>query len=228
MKTFHLISTFAAIALALPAAERDRQSSNVSDSGSSSATARQAGATSGSNTSTSAGMAFHNGQPYIIRNSQATRFDEAVVPANKMLTDDGRLVEVPDGIAGMTRKSSNVADGGSASATARQSGAISGSQTGGNTQDGWIMKDGAVYRVENGRATRIEESAIPKGQMMGAGGRTMATPEGLKYDSAGSSGATRNANDETHRASSGTSSSATARDPSGSTNSSRSDTKPQR
>ncbi|HYF37756.1 MAG TPA: hypothetical protein VD994_20810 [Prosthecobacter sp.] len=235
MKTFHFFSTIAAVALALPViAQSERQSSNVSDSGSSSATARQSGATSGSNTSTSAGMAFHNGQPYIIRDSQATMVDRTMFESNKMVTANGEWVEVRDGIAGLNRKTSNVADGGSSSATARQSGAISGSQTGGNNQDGWIMQEGKLYRVENGRATEVDPSAIPSGQMMDVRGRTMAIPTGVNFNardnrSSGSrdstsSNSTRNAAEQNRSSSSSAPSGSDARGASGS----RSDTNPQR
>jgi hypothetical protein len=200
MKTLRFLSSFAALTLALPAVAQS-QSSSVSDSGSASATARQQGATSGSATSTSAGMAFHNGRPYIIRDTQATRFDDSVVQAGKMMTDDGRVVDIPEGIAGMTAKVSNVVDGGSSSATARQQGAISGSQTGANTQDGWILQDGVLYRVDNGRATRVEASAIPSGQMMGVEGRMTPMPEGVRFDAGErrSSDATNRNNDDQNR-----------------------------
>lgn len=178
MKTSTLASSvIAALGLALPLSLLAQNQSNTIDSGSGSATARQSGSTSGSATSTSAGLVIHNGTPYIVRNNQATRLDATTLQSGQMMTADGRAIDIPKGIAGLNQLNSS--QGGSENATARQSGAVSGSATGENTQDGIILKDGVPYIVHNGRAKAIDTTTLPDGQMMTFEGQTMAVPSGV-------------------------------------------------
>jgi hypothetical protein len=208
MKTSYLTSTLAVLALTVPMAllAQTRSSSTPADSGSASASARQSGSTSGSATSTSAGLVLHNGSPYVVRNNQATRLDESTLRAGQMMTADGRLVDIPEGITGLNRLTSNVADSGSASATARQSGAISGSATSANVQDGLILKDGVPYMVRNGRATAVDTSSLQSGQMMTFQGDVTPMPQGVTglegSSRAGSSNRSSTSSDPSNRGSS--------------------------
>jgi hypothetical protein len=114
-----------------------------------------------------------------VRNNQATRIDADTIKPGQMMTADGRFVDIPKGIAGLNQQSSNVADGGAASATARQSGAVSGSATSQNTQDGLILKDGVPHLVRNGKATPVDTTTLPSGQIMNFQGEVRPMPEGI-------------------------------------------------
>jgi len=51
--------------------------------------------TTGSSAAIQNGVAFYNGQPYIIRNGRATLIDSTSVPDGQLMTNDGRLVPIP-------------------------------------------------------------------------------------------------------------------------------------
>ncbi|HYF35876.1 MAG TPA: hypothetical protein VD994_11340 [Prosthecobacter sp.] len=169
MKTTFLASALLSLSLtaSLPA---QSERSNPAESGASPTPNSPASATDAlANT----GVVLKDGTPWLIQNNQARRLNATELPEGQMLNGSGRLVPLPSDITGFDATSGSPSASTSTSAS---------SSTADPSTIGITMRNGTVFLVRDGKATRIDTAALGANLMLTLDGRNVPIPAGVAFE----------------------------------------------
>ena len=117
-----------------------------------------------------AGVTVRDGKPYLVHEGKATRLDETQLPEGQMINGLGEQLPLPAGVTGFA---GTTAPAVTPSANATDAGTIDPATT------GVTLREGVLYLVRNGTASRIDTATLLSTDMMTLDGRKAPVPENV-------------------------------------------------